>query len=151
MAVVIADGGGAISDLAVLRHQVDLFGTVASDLNAWRLLSDTDADVLAQAARRDFDRLGVDGLIEVDREDLVQARLRRHYRLAAGGTQRLAEEATRLQRHANAASIRLRRSGLTTEEGAGRPAEAWSAATADCSPPIRGIAFGGTRRRCSRC
>jgi len=31
LAVMIADGGEAIADLAVLRNQADLFGSVASD------------------------------------------------------------------------------------------------------------------------
>jgi hypothetical protein len=39
VAVMLADGGEAISDLAVLRDQAALFGSVASDPTAWRLLS----------------------------------------------------------------------------------------------------------------
>ncbi|MEU0272415.1 hypothetical protein [Streptomyces sp. NPDC006307] len=39
MAVLIADGGQAISDLAVLRDQPDVFGPVASTPTAWRLLA----------------------------------------------------------------------------------------------------------------
>jgi hypothetical protein len=46
LAVMLADGGEAISDLAVLRDQADLFGPVASDPTAWRLLSDMDGAVL---------------------------------------------------------------------------------------------------------
>ena len=38
LAVLLADGGEAISDLAVLRHQPDLFGPVASTATAWRVL-----------------------------------------------------------------------------------------------------------------
>src|SRR2546430_2397670 len=48
LAVMLADGGEAIADLAVLRNQADLFGPVASDPTAWRLLSDLDAAALAQ-------------------------------------------------------------------------------------------------------
>ena len=59
-----------------------------------------------------LDRLRTDGLIEVDREEIVQSRLRRYYRLTAAGQARLAEEAARLQRHAAAAATRLRRSGV---------------------------------------
>jgi hypothetical protein len=53
LAVMLADGGEAISDLAVLRDQAALFGPVASDPTAWRLLSDMDSAVLErlQAAR----------------------------------------------------------------------------------------------------
>ncbi|GAA4474271.1 hypothetical protein GCM10023170_096430 [Phytohabitans houttuyneae] len=36
LAVMLADGGEAISDLAVLRDQAALFGPVASDPTAWR-------------------------------------------------------------------------------------------------------------------
>jgi hypothetical protein len=54
LAVMLADGGEAIADLAVLRNHADLFGPVASDPTAWRLLSDLDATGLARlrAARR---------------------------------------------------------------------------------------------------
>src|SRR4051812_7416703 len=48
LAVMLADGGEAIADLAVLRNQADLFGAVASDPTAWRLLSDLDAAALAR-------------------------------------------------------------------------------------------------------
>jgi nucleotide-binding universal stress UspA family protein len=53
LAVMLADGGEAISDLAVLRNQADLFGPVASDPTAWRVLAALDDEALArlQAAR----------------------------------------------------------------------------------------------------
>ena len=50
-------------------------------------------------------------LIEVDREEVVDTRLRRYYRLTATGSQRLADEAERLRRHAAIATRRLRASG----------------------------------------
>jgi hypothetical protein len=43
---MLADGGEAISDLAVLRGQSGLFGLVASDPTAWRLLSGLDDTAL---------------------------------------------------------------------------------------------------------
>jgi Transposase DDE domain group 1 len=46
VAVMIADGGEAISDLAVLRDQPALFGEVASNPTAWRTLEAVDADTL---------------------------------------------------------------------------------------------------------
>ena len=46
LAVMLADGGEAISDLAVLRAQPDLFGVVASGSTAWRLLNALDAAAL---------------------------------------------------------------------------------------------------------
>jgi Transposase DDE domain group 1 len=48
LAVTIADGGEAIADLAVLRDQADLFGPVASDPTAWRLLSAMDDAALGR-------------------------------------------------------------------------------------------------------
>jgi flavin-binding protein dodecin len=42
VAVMLADGGEAICDLAMLRDQGELFGLVASDPTAWRLLSALD-------------------------------------------------------------------------------------------------------------
>jgi hypothetical protein len=57
LAVSIADGGEAISDLAVLRDQPDLFGQVASTPTAWRTLEAVDGAALdaiasARAAAR---------------------------------------------------------------------------------------------------
>ncbi|WSC10672.1 IS1380 family transposase [Streptomyces scopuliridis] len=42
LAVMLADGGEAIGDLAVLRDQAQVFGSVASTPTAWRLLADAD-------------------------------------------------------------------------------------------------------------
>ncbi len=54
-----------------------------------------------------LDRLKTDGLIEVDREEVVDNRLRRYYRLTPDGGSRLAAEAARLQANAHAALRRL--------------------------------------------
>ena len=48
LAVMLADGGTTISDLAALRHQPDLFGPVASTATAWRVLDRIDDPLLAQ-------------------------------------------------------------------------------------------------------
>jgi hypothetical protein len=50
LAVVLADGGDCLSDLAVLRDQPELFGPVASTPTAWRVLERlaNDADGLAR-------------------------------------------------------------------------------------------------------
>jgi hypothetical protein len=45
---MLADGGEAIADLAVLRDQPDLFGPVASDATAWRVLATLDERVLVE-------------------------------------------------------------------------------------------------------
>jgi hypothetical protein len=46
LAVMLADGGVAIGDLAVLRGQPDLFGPVASTATAWRVLDGVDEPLL---------------------------------------------------------------------------------------------------------
>ena len=56
-----------------------------------------------------LDRLRAAELIEVEREEVVQSRLRRYYRLSGAGRERLAVETRRLQRHAAAADARLSR------------------------------------------
>lgn len=48
VAVMLADGGQAITDLAVLRDQPELFGPVASDPTAWRVLAAVDDQALAR-------------------------------------------------------------------------------------------------------
>ena len=58
-----------------------------------------------------LDRLRADGLIEVDREEIVDNRLRRYYRLTSSGAERLADEAARLHSNAYVAMSRLDLSG----------------------------------------
>ena len=58
-----------------------------------------------------LDRLRADKLIEVDREEIVENRLRRYYRLTASGREELAAEAGRLQANAHAALTRLNPAG----------------------------------------
>jgi hypothetical protein len=43
LAVLIADGGEAIADIDVLRHQQEVFGPVASDTTVWRALDEIGA------------------------------------------------------------------------------------------------------------
>jgi hypothetical protein len=53
LAVMIADGGEAISDIATLADQGAVFGPVASDSTCWRVLNSIrDADLDAIAAAR---------------------------------------------------------------------------------------------------
>ena len=54
-----------------------------------------------------LDRLRTDGLVEVDREEIVDSRLRRYYRLTPTGAELLAAEAARLQANARVAMSRL--------------------------------------------
>ena len=57
-----------------------------------------------------LDRLRLDGLISIDREEIVENRLRRYYRLTPEGSWQLAVEAARFQSNAATAFTRL---GLT--------------------------------------
>jgi hypothetical protein len=50
VALSVADGGEAISDLATLRNEPTLFGEVASDSTAWRTLAAVDAAALDRIA-----------------------------------------------------------------------------------------------------
>jgi hypothetical protein len=47
LVVMLADGGEAIADLALLRDQPGVFGPVASTPTAWRLLAGLDSAALA--------------------------------------------------------------------------------------------------------
>ncbi|MFC6020597.1 PadR family transcriptional regulator [Plantactinospora solaniradicis] len=72
-----------------------------------------------------LDRLTDEGLVEPDREEIVDGRLRRYYRLTEGGTATLGAETERLRRNVEAASQRLRdRAAGTAEGSATRPAPA---------------------------
>src|SRR5436190_13265053 len=53
LAVMLADGGDCLADLGAIRDQVELFGQVASDATAWRVIGAVDAERLAdvRAAR----------------------------------------------------------------------------------------------------
>jgi DNA-binding PadR family transcriptional regulator len=54
-----------------------------------------------------LDKLSTDGLVENDREEIVNGRLRRYYRLTGAGRTFLATEAARLRAHAAIAVQRL--------------------------------------------
>jgi DNA-binding PadR family transcriptional regulator len=70
-----------------------------------------------------LDRLAAEGLLEPDREEVIEGRLRRYYRLTDTGAGVLEQEAARLQRNADAARQRLAR--RLASRGT-----AWAAATA---------------------
>jgi DNA-binding PadR family transcriptional regulator len=65
-----------------------------------------------------LERLDADGLISVDREEVVDGRLRRYYRLTDEGSALLGEEARRLQGSAATALQRLGTQGLGLAGGA---------------------------------
>jgi DNA-binding PadR family transcriptional regulator len=55
-----------------------------------------------------LDRLRTAGWIEIEREEVVQSRLRRYYRLTGAGAERLTAETERLRKRAEIATARLR-------------------------------------------
>ncbi|WP_230884542.1 PadR family transcriptional regulator [Planomonospora sp. ID82291] len=55
-----------------------------------------------------LDRLQAEGLIADDREEVVDGRVRRYYRLTDSGGARLTAETERLRRHTEVATTRLR-------------------------------------------
>jgi DNA-binding PadR family transcriptional regulator len=65
-----------------------------------------------------LDRLADQGFVEVDREEAVDGRLRRYYRLTDGGAAALAAQVDRLRRQAAAAETQLRRLRGQTAFGA---------------------------------
>jgi PadR family transcriptional regulator, regulatory protein PadR len=64
-----------------------------------------------------LDRLVGDGLVELDREEAHQGRLRRYYRLTEHGRDALAEEASRQAANARAAARQLKAYGPATARG----------------------------------
>jgi DNA-binding PadR family transcriptional regulator len=54
-----------------------------------------------------LDRLRLDGLISIDREEIVENRLRRYYRLTPEGSRQLAAKAARFRSNAAIAFARL--------------------------------------------
>ena len=74
-------------------------------------ISDGRVRLLAGTLYAALDRLREEGLIDVDREEVVDGRLRRYYRLTPEGGAQLAAEATRLRARAGAALARLNLAG----------------------------------------
>ncbi|MEV0730103.1 helix-turn-helix transcriptional regulator [Polymorphospora sp. NPDC050346] len=72
-----------------------------------------------------LDRLTDEGLVAADREEVVDGRLRRYYRLTDAGGETLAAETERLRRNVEAAAARLR------DRAAGRRSAPGPAATAN--------------------
>jgi PadR family transcriptional regulator PadR len=58
-----------------------------------------------------LDRLTDEGMIEVDREETIDGRLRRYYRLTVPGASALAAEAAQMRRDARMVTQRLRGAG----------------------------------------
>ncbi|WP_345474209.1 PadR family transcriptional regulator [Actinoallomurus oryzae] len=71
------------------------------------LISDGRVRLRAGTLYAALDRLQADGLVAADREEVVDGRLRRYYRLTDDGAAALAAEVERLRRRAEAAAARL--------------------------------------------
>jgi DNA-binding PadR family transcriptional regulator len=63
-----------------------------------------------------LNRLVMEGLVEFDREEIVDGRLRRYYRLTPSGAQRLAVEVEQLSRNTAVAEA-AEQPGMTSEDG----------------------------------
>ncbi|HUZ55366.1 MAG TPA: helix-turn-helix transcriptional regulator [Streptosporangiaceae bacterium] len=71
-----------------------------------------------------LDRLTGEGAVDVDREEIVDGRLRRYYRLTPSGARLLAAEADRLRANASIATRRLRNLAAGTATALGIAAAA---------------------------
>jgi DNA-binding PadR family transcriptional regulator len=60
-----------------------------------------------------IDRLRGDGLIDADREEIVDGRVRRYYRLTPSGADALAVETARIRSNATVATRRLKALGMS--------------------------------------
>ncbi len=82
------------------RHGYGIVGDVAD-------LSDGRVQLKVGTLYGVLDRLVADGLVEPDREEIANGRLRRYYRLTERGRDALAVEAARQAANARAATKRL--------------------------------------------
>src|SRR3954464_12473173 len=83
------------------RHGYGIVGEVAA-------LSDGRVKLKIGTLYGVLDRLVGDGLVELDREEVQQGRLRRYYKLTDSGRQALSAEAERQAANARVAAERLR-------------------------------------------
>lgn len=72
-----------------------------------KALSDGQVTLRAGTLYGALDRLAEDGLVEIEREEAVDGRLRRYYRLTRDGASALEDEVVRIRRNAAAATSRL--------------------------------------------
>jgi DNA-binding PadR family transcriptional regulator len=86
-------------------------------MSAVRELSSGRLDLRAGTLYAALDRLTEDGLLCVDREEAVDGRLRRYYRLTDAGAARLADEVAQVRANAAIAASRLRRRGVVLRPG----------------------------------
>jgi len=80
-------------------------------------ISDGRVQLRAGTLYTALDRLRTDEAIDVDREEIVDGRLRRYYKLTPSGATALAAETARLQANARVATARLRKLGPAGSTG----------------------------------
>ena len=78
-------------------------------------LSDGDVRLTAGTLYGALERMAARGLVEIDREETVEGRLRRYYRLTGGGREAVVDEADRLA--AAAKVVQARRTRPRTAKG----------------------------------
>ena len=81
-------------------------------LAAVRELSEGEVTLRVGSLYGALERLAAQGLVEVEREEVVDSRLRRYHRLTPPGAARLAADAERQRTQATTALRRLRTAGL---------------------------------------
>ncbi|AEV86585.1 PadR family transcriptional regulator [Actinoplanes sp. SE50] len=84
-----------------------------------------------------LDRLTDAGLITVDREETVDGRLRRYYRLTDRGTTLLTEETDRMRRNVEAATTRLRLAPSPARRGRRTPGTTFGRSLASPGTALR--------------
>jgi DNA-binding PadR family transcriptional regulator len=72
-------------------------------------LSDQRVRLSVGSLYRSLDRLAEDGLVRMEREEVVDGRLRRYYQLTDHGATALEAEVRQLRRNADVAAAQLRR------------------------------------------
>jgi len=110
VAVGVDVGGSGIKVAAVDVSTGQLVGPRLRVATPQPSSPDVVVPVIIRTVRR---ALREAGLIEVDRQEVVQSRLRRYYKLTGLGARRLAEETVRLRRNVTVAGQRLRKLGLS--------------------------------------
>ena len=77
-----------------------------------RDLSDGRVDLKVATLYAALERLGEQGLVEVDGDEVVDGRLRRYFRITALGTEQLEKQIQRFEANARQARARLTRASL---------------------------------------
>jgi len=94
---------------ALAKESLHGYGIIAEV----KQISDGRVQLRAGTLYAALDRLTNEGLIKVNKEEVVDNRLRRYYVLTSAGAEQLASAATHMQANAQAALLRLSPTGKT--------------------------------------